>query len=150
MNNGTLSSGLEHVSFAASAKQPPDDVRTTQSTVVIEGRCVLTVAVSTTRNVQRKQGLVMTFRRITENDEIRSTMNSYMLTPDQQRAPFLATIFTREHRPGGMIYEGTRPLSASTDAVGETTYSLTNSDSGYSRPIAHIKLSGVEYVEVLC
>lgn len=76
-------------------------------------------------------------------------MHAYMLAPGEQYAPFLATIFTREHRPEGTIFEGARPLSAATDADGETTYTLTNGDSGYTRPIAAVKLSGVEYVETL-
>lgn len=76
-------------------------------------------------------------------------MHAHMLAPSEQRAPFLATIFTREHRPGGTVFEGARPLSASTDSNGETTYTLTNGDSGYTRPIAEVKLSRVEYVETL-
>lgn len=92
----------------------------------------------------------MSLNRITDKAKIREAMHAHMLHPEKQRAPFLVTIFSREHRPGGIIYEGARPISASFIADGvDTTYTLTDSDSDYTRPIAAVKLSGIEYVELL-
>jgi hypothetical protein len=90
----------------------------------------------------------MSLRRITDNAKIREVMHAHMLHPELQRAPFIVAIFTREHRPGGIVYEGARPMGAST-FDSETLYTLTNGDSGYTRPIANVKLSGIEYVELL-
>lgn len=90
----------------------------------------------------------MAFDRITDKAEIRKVMHAHMLAPEKQRAPFLATISTREHRPGGITFEGSRPLGSNTDD-NDTTYTLTNMDSGYNTPIATVKLSAIEYVETL-
>jgi hypothetical protein len=90
----------------------------------------------------------MSYCRITDRAKLREVMHAHMLRPEQQRAPFLVVIFTREHRPGGTIFEGARPLSACTEED-DTCYTLTNRDSDYCRPIATVKLSGIEYVEVL-
>ncbi len=88
------------------------------------------------------------FQRITDPQQIRETLDAYMKAPDEQRASFLATIFSREHRPGGIIYEGHRPIAAcQTDD--ERTYTLSTSDSNYQLGIAALKLSTIEYVETL-
>ncbi len=50
--------------------------------------------------------------RITDKSKIRETLDAYMRHPEKQRAPYLVTIFSREHRAGGIIYEGLRPISA--------------------------------------
>lgn len=96
----------------------------------------------------------MSLIRITDKDKIQETLRGLMLAPHEQPAPFFASLFTREHRPGGIIYEGARPMSSSTDydnnnKVIEITYALTNGDSNYTRPIAYVKLSYIEYVEIL-
>ena len=97
----------------------------------------------------------MPFKRIEGVEQIRSVMHAHMLAPGEQRAPFLATIKLSKGQlwnghvaTGGAIIEGARPLSAYTDD-GDTTYTLTNSDSGYCQPIGTVKLSGLDYVEVL-
>lgn len=90
----------------------------------------------------------MSLIRITDKDKIREAMHAHMLRPGKQRAPFLVTIFTREHCQNGITYEGARPLSAITETA-DTRYTLTNGDSGYTQPIAIVKLSEIECVEVL-
>lgn len=91
----------------------------------------------------------MALKRTTKKSEIQKLMYAYMLESEIQRAPFLVAIFVRQHHPGGIIFEGARPLSASTEESGEITYVLTNCDSRYMLPIATVKLSGIEYVETL-
>jgi len=80
--------------------------------------------------------------------QIRDSLDAYMKEPEKQRAPFLVTIFSREHRPGGIIYEGHRPIGAC-QTGNERTYSLSNGDSGYRLLVAALKLSTIEYIETL-
>lgn len=88
------------------------------------------------------------FNRITDPNEIRKTLDAYMREPEKQRASFLATIFSREHRKGGIIYEAHRPIAAcQTDD--ERIYTLATSGSNYQLGCAALKLSGIEYVETL-
>ena len=96
------------------------------------------------------------FYRITEPAKIKEALRAYMFFHDEQEAPFLATIFQRRGAKwngrkmrGGLIIEGARPLSASTDAKGQTTFFLTNSDSGYSGLIGSVKDVDILYVETL-
>ena len=96
------------------------------------------------------------FYRITKPAKIKEALRAYMLSHTEQEAPFLATIFLRRGAEwngrkmlGGLIIEGARPLSASTDAKGQTTFFLTNSDSGYSGLIGSVKDEDILYVETL-
>lgn len=50
--------------------------------------------------------------------------------------------------PEGMIMEGARPVSACTHE-NSVRYTLSNSDSGYRRPIGSIFLTDIVYIEVL-
>lgn len=80
--------------------------------------------------------------------EIRKTLDAYMNNLQNQSASFLATIFSREHRLGGVIYEGHRPIAAcQTDAA--RTYTLATSDSNYQLGCVVLNLSAIEYVETL-
>jgi len=88
------------------------------------------------------------FNRITDQQQIRETLDAYMREPEKQRTPFLATIFSLEHRPGGIIYEGHRPISAC-QTGDERTYALATSGSKYQSCCAALKLSGIEYIETL-
>jgi hypothetical protein len=101
------------------------------------------------RNNETRKGCTMSSKKTTDKTEIRKILHSYMLAPNEQRANFLVAIFTREHRAGGTIYEGARPLSACTYEDGDTRYTLTNGDSNYTEPVASVKLSFIEYVEEL-
>jgi len=87
-------------------------------------------------------------RRITDKAEIKKVMHEYMYHPFQMNPSFITTVFTREQRPGGIIYEGVRPIGACTDINFNVTYTLANSDSGYQRPIAIVRLDKIEYIEV--
>jgi hypothetical protein len=86
--------------------------------------------------------------RITDPQKIRETLDKHMMEPEKQRAPFLVTIFSREHRPGGIIYEGHRPIAAC-QTPNVRSYTLATSGSNYQRGCAFLKLSGIEYIEVL-
>lgn len=88
------------------------------------------------------------FNCITDPKQIRETLDAHMKEPEKQIAPFLATIFSREHRPGGIIYEGHRPIAAC-QTGDERTYTLSTSDSNNQLGIAALKLSSIEYVETL-
>lgn len=88
------------------------------------------------------------FNRITDPQQIRSTLDAYIKEPEKQRASFLATIFSREHRPGGIIYEGHRPIAVS-QTDNDRTYTLSTSASNYQRSVCAVKLSGIEYIESL-
>lgn len=90
------------------------------------------------------------FNRITDKPQIRATLDAYMRYPEKQVAPFLCTVFSREHRPGGgIIYEGCRPYFASENGKGVRSYGLSNSDSNYTQTIAVLKLDQIEYIETL-
>jgi hypothetical protein len=72
-----------------------------------------------------------------------------MMEIEEQPAPFLIEIFSREHRPGGIIYEGARPIGAVQDnTTGERTYALSNGDSNYQSPIASVNVKFIEYVSI--
>lgn len=86
--------------------------------------------------------------RITDPEKIRETLDAYMKEPEKQRASFLVTIFSREHRPGGIIYEGHRPIGAVTSDAGRR-YCLGTRDDGYSRSVASLNLDQIEYIETL-
>jgi hypothetical protein len=90
-----------------------------------------------------------TLKRITDPQKIRETLDTYMREPEKQRARFLVTIFSREHRAGGIIYEGHRPIAACETQDRGRSYTLATSDSNYQRGCAFLKLDSIEYVEVL-
>lgn len=87
-------------------------------------------------------------KRITDPEQIKKILNSYMLEPSKQSAPFLLTIFSREHRSGGIIYEGHRPISAIQTET-ERIYCLSTSDSNYQRGEVLLNLSYIEYIQTL-
>lgn len=86
--------------------------------------------------------------RITDKETILGIFRKYLAR--QTKCRFLVEIFTREHRPGGIIFEGAAPLSIYSEcATGEYHITLTSSDSDYCRPIATLKLSQIEYITEL-
>lgn len=88
-------------------------------------------------------------KRTYDQKKIEEILRRYMRDPAYQKR-FLVEIYSNEHRMGGIIYEGARPLSIITDCVAnEVRFTLTNGDSGYSQPIATLKLSGIRYVSEL-
>lgn len=99
----------------------------------------------------------MSFKRITDKEEIRRLMDAYMLRPGEQPAPFLASIrvprgsvWNGRTMSSPLVIEGPRPLRAvAGEEDGERVYTLTNSDSRYTRAIGDVKLSEIEYVEEL-
>lgn len=87
------------------------------------------------------------FIRITEQGKIAEVLRAHMLRPDEQRAPFLATIFDQQ---SNIIYEGARPISACTNHEDSSTvFTLSNSDSNYTQSIGSVNLNNIKYVEVL-
>jgi hypothetical protein len=86
------------------------------------------------------------FIRIEDRTKIAEVLRAHMLKPNEQRAPFLATIFDK---PSNLIYEGARPISACTDHEGTTVFTLSNSDSNYRSPIGSVNLNDIQYIEVL-
>ena len=82
-------------------------------------------------------------KRIRDKSKIRELMDAHMLNPDEQKAPWLVEIFTREHRKGGDIFEGARVVSACTED-NEKTYQIMIDQSSFQ-----LKLSLIEYVVVL-
>ena len=52
--------------------------------------------------------------RITDKERIREIMHAHMLKPHEQKAPWITAIFSREHRKGGIIYEGAKVISSCT------------------------------------
>jgi hypothetical protein len=95
------------------------------------------------------------FTRIDKPDQIRDWMDSFLRdAPDCSFIPAIHSVkgfaWNGSAHPGGLVIEGARPMSAATNCEsGEKTYSLTNSDSGYTRSIGGIRLSDIAYIEVL-
>lgn len=90
----------------------------------------------------------MISNRITDKETILSILRKYLAR--ETKCIFLVEIFSREHRPGGIIFEGATPLSICTEvALGEVYIALTNGDVNYCRPIATLKLSQIEYITEL-
>jgi len=86
----------------------------------------------------------------TDKAEIKRVMHDHMLRPDEQVAPFLVEIMTREFRKGGTTFEGARPIAACVNCeTGEVTYTLSNGDSNYNLSIGTVKLSEIEYISTL-
>jgi hypothetical protein len=81
--------------------------------------------------------------RIRDRTKIREVLDAHMLRPKDQRAPWVATIFTREHRRGGNRFEGATIFSASTEGD-EKAYQIVIGSESYQ-----LKLSLIEYVVVL-
>lgn len=86
--------------------------------------------------------------RITDPLKIRATLDAYVREPSKQRAPYLVAIFSRQHHPGGVVYEGCRPIAAS-QSDEDRTYTLSNMDSDYQLGTAWLELSQIEYIETL-
>ena len=87
------------------------------------------------------------FKRITDPQQIRAILDGFIHKPEAQKASFVPVIFSREHRPGGIAYEGHKPIAAcQTDK--ERVYTLATSDSKHSRSVGTIQLSKVEYLDV--
>lgn len=87
------------------------------------------------------------FDRITGPSKIRETLDSFLKLP-APKATFIAEIFSREHRPGGIIYMCCRPLGACQEGE-QRTYTLTNSDSNYRLSMAMLDLSKIEWISML-
>lgn len=85
--------------------------------------------------------------RITDPTKIREILDSFLKVP-APKASYVVEIFSREHRPGGITYEGCRPLGASQTGE-ERTYTLTNSDSNYQLSVGTLNLSKIEWISML-
>ena len=92
---------------------------------------------------------------ITDHEQIRQTLRSYMFHPEQQSAPFLAEIrvlpgadWNGHTIPkGGLVIEGARPFGAATGPDGDTLFSLTNSDSNYCGRVGAVRLSTIQKLD---
>jgi hypothetical protein len=86
--------------------------------------------------------------RITNPQKIREVLDGYVKEPEKQKVPFVAAIFSRQHRPGGTVYEGHRPIAA-WQFQDDRAYTLATSDTNYKAAAAVLNLKGIEYIEVL-
>jgi hypothetical protein len=84
----------------------------------------------------------ITMQKITDKILIQKILRKSMLSNF-----LICSLFTREHRQGGIIFEGVKVLS-SCKSNNETIYTLTNSDSNYRQLLATVKLSGIEYITI--
>lgn len=84
-------------------------------------------------------------RKITNADEIRATLDLYMKAPPHE---LIVEIFSCEHRPGGIIYEGHRPIAAA-EFEGVRSYTLATSDTRYQQGCAVLRLQHIEWLSVL-
>lgn len=91
------------------------------------------------------------FRRIRGQENILAALRTCMYAGDKHGLPFLAGVFSRQHRPGGIIYTMVRPTGLSTllGPTGETACSVTLVFYNSVRPVAHLEVSKIEYVEIL-
>jgi hypothetical protein len=78
--------------------------------------------------------------RVRDQATIRKILHRHLLEKDKLPVPWLCEIFSRQHRPGGIIYEGAIVLSALTTDT-ETTYQIMIDDHS-----TQLKLSLIEYV----
>ncbi len=83
--------------------------------------------------------------KITDQAQIRQTMDAFMREPSQQRLPYIVEIFSREHHKGGIYYEACRPMGATEGPTGRA-YDIANTDTGYTRPIAQLHLDKIEHI----
>jgi hypothetical protein len=67
---------------------------------------------------------------------------------EQESISFIPAIFSHEHHPGGVLYEGHRPIEVCQNE-GEVIYILSTSDSNYSCGTTTLKLSQIEYLGFL-
>ena len=81
--------------------------------------------------------------RIRDKAKIREVLDAHMLRPKEQRAPWVAAIFTREHRRGGNRFEDATILSACAEGDEKTYQVIIGAESWL------LKLSLIEYVVVL-
>ena len=95
------------------------------------------------------------FKKITDQNEIRKILDSYMLDLESQKVKFIPTIvqcrgseFNGVIMKGEHIIEGSRPISCMTNNI-DRYYSLANSDTNYSRSFGLVGLSTIEYIEVM-
>ena len=85
--------------------------------------------------------------KIRNKEAIRLALDAHMIHPTKQRVPWIIGVCSREHRPGGWIYEGCHVTSACIEFDGDgneldKTYSFTI-DGNLMPPL---KLSKIEWV----
>lgn len=97
-------------------------------------------------------------QKITDKEKIEQTLRAYMLSPLKQSAPFLVEIRVVPGADwngwkvprGGLIIEGARPMGLATFCdTGDKFFTLTNSDSGYTRSIGRVRLRDIQFVQTL-
>lgn len=95
---------------------------------------------------------------VTDKDLIEEVLSNFVRQPHQQRVAFIPQIRVApgadwngwEVTQGGLVIEGARPMGMATYFdTGEKMFSLTNSDSGYSKFIGAVKLSDIVSVSLL-
>ena len=95
---------------------------------------------------------------ITDKARIEEVLRDCMLNPKKRSPEFIPEIRvaagaqwgTRTVGLGGLIIEGARPMGLVTHCdTGEKVFSLTNSDSGYTRLIGQVKLSEIVSISLL-
>lgn len=87
---------------------------------------------------------------IRDKNKIRAVLDAHMLHPEKQRVPWIVSVCSREHKPGGWIYECAMVRSACVEfnedgSEKEKTYSFTLDDN----LMPPLKLSLIECVQVL-
>ena len=97
----------------------------------------------------------MSLRQITEPVEIKTTMRSFMLEPDKQRASFIVAIHQKPGEnwngwtvtPGGHVIEGAKVVSCATSQPENDPLFTLGDQQG--QVIGAVRLSGITKLEVL-
>ena len=91
------------------------------------------------------------FRLIRDKQRIQDILDMFINDIErleQESISFIPVIFSREHHPGGILYEGYRPIAVF-QTEDDWNYTLSNSDSHYSLGVATLNLSKIEYLGLL-
>lgn len=97
-------------------------------------------------------------QKFTDRADVERTMQAFMLNSPVRKTPFLFEIRVaagaywngNKIGRGGLIIEGARPIGAITECdTCEKTYSLSNSDSNYTRTIGQVRLQDISSLTTL-
>ena len=91
------------------------------------------------------------FRLIRDKQRIQDILDMFINDIErleQESISFIPVTFSREHHPGGILYEGHRPIAVF-QTEDDWNYTLSNSDSHYSLGVATLNLSKIEYLGFL-
>ncbi len=96
------------------------------------------------------------FNIITDPERVRKILDGVMRSAQHLPSGFVPYIlmmagidWNGRKLSSTLTIEGARPLSACTDGVGRRSYTLTNSDSNYTRSIGTIYLDEIQEIGLL-